>query len=158
MPAGNLWINKDSSFLAWHYKVEATPQFLADAKKLSKKYSSLKNDLAELAKNLSVNPEEGTALERLFQNPFGYYIKRKGKSGGARVITCVIRIDKVVYLAAIYDKSEKDSVSDKELKELVKEVTKTKKVIKKIGPKTYFFLTQNSSSHFPFGFVTNNAS
>ncbi|HEY0042166.1 MAG TPA: hypothetical protein VGB71_15955 [Flavisolibacter sp.] len=62
MPAGNLWINKDSSFLAWHYKVEATPQFLADAKKLSKKYSSLKNDLAELAKNLSVNPEEGTAL------------------------------------------------------------------------------------------------
>ena len=43
----------------------------------------------------------------------------------------MIRIDKVVYLAAIYDKSEKDSVSDKELKELVKEVTKTKKLIKK---------------------------
>jgi mRNA-degrading endonuclease RelE of RelBE toxin-antitoxin system len=31
------------------YKIEATPAFLSEAKKLSKKYPSLKNDIADLA-------------------------------------------------------------------------------------------------------------
>jgi mRNA-degrading endonuclease RelE of RelBE toxin-antitoxin system len=30
------------------YKIEATPNFLAEAKKLSKKYSSLRNDIESL--------------------------------------------------------------------------------------------------------------
>jgi hypothetical protein len=45
--------------------------------------------------------------------------KGKGKSGGARIITCVKVIDGNVYLITIYDKSEKESISNKELKELL---------------------------------------
>ena len=48
--------------------------------------------------------------------------KEKGESGGARVITCVRIVANTVYLAAIYDKSEKENISDKELKELAKQI------------------------------------
>ncbi len=48
--------------------------------------------------------------------------KGKGKSGGARVITCVKIIAETVYLASIFDKSEKENISDKELKELAKTI------------------------------------
>lgn len=46
--------------------------------------------------------------------------KGKGKSGGARVITCVKIIDGIVYLLTIFDKSDQDTVSDKQLKALLK--------------------------------------
>ena len=46
--------------------------------------------------------------------------KNKGKSGGARVITCVKIIDEVVYLLAIYDKSERSTLKDKEIAKRVK--------------------------------------
>jgi hypothetical protein len=45
--------------------------------------------------------------------------KGKGKSGGARVITCVRIVGRKVWLLTIYDKSQKSSISDKELAELV---------------------------------------
>lgn len=45
--------------------------------------------------------------------------KGKGKSGGARVITFVTVLDRSVYLLAIYDKSDKANISDKELEELL---------------------------------------
>ena len=41
--------------------------------------------------------------------------KGKGKSGGARVITCVKVIDQNVFLLSIYDKSEKGTIGDNEL-------------------------------------------
>jgi hypothetical protein len=46
--------------------------------------------------------------------------KNKGKSGGSRVITCVKVVDQDVYLLTIYDKSEKENISDKELDGLIK--------------------------------------
>jgi hypothetical protein len=48
--------------------------------------------------------------------------KNKGKSGGARVITCVYVNDNELYLLSIYDKAERSSLDDKELKELIKVV------------------------------------
>ena len=41
--------------------------------------------------------------------------KNKGKRGGARVITCNVLIDVVntrIYLLAIYDKGEQDTISE----------------------------------------------
>ena len=48
--------------------------------------------------------------------------KGKGKSGGARVITCFKIANKTVYLLTIFDKSEKENLSDKEIKELLQSV------------------------------------
>lgn len=45
--------------------------------------------------------------------------KGKGKSGGARVITCFKVIQDTVYLLSVFDKSEHESISDKELRELL---------------------------------------
>ena len=39
--------------------------------------------------------------------------KNTGKSGGARAITCVKLVDDVIYLLAIYDKSDQATISDK---------------------------------------------
>lgn len=45
--------------------------------------------------------------------------KGKGKSGGSRVITCVKVVADSVYLLSIYDKGDKDNISDKELDSLL---------------------------------------
>lgn len=41
--------------------------------------------------------------------------KGKGKSGGSRVITCVRIVKSTVHLLTIYDKSEKENITDEEL-------------------------------------------
>ncbi len=46
--------------------------------------------------------------------------KGKGKSGGSRVITYVHVVQTTVYLLSIYDKSDKENIYNKELKELLK--------------------------------------
>jgi hypothetical protein len=49
----------------------------------------------------------------------GISSKGKGKSGGSRVITCVKVLEQDVYLLSIYDKSDKESITDKELDNLL---------------------------------------
>jgi mRNA-degrading endonuclease RelE of RelBE toxin-antitoxin system len=106
-------------------KVKASKGFQRQAKKLLKKYPSLKKELRELETDLLKDPESGTPLG---QNAFKIRVKisskGKGKSGGARVITYVdtmISIDeKTVTLLTIYDKSETAAITNKELSTLIK--------------------------------------
>jgi hypothetical protein len=46
--------------------------------------------------------------------------KGKGKSGGSRVITCVKIVAGSVFLLSIYDKSDKESITDNELDNLLR--------------------------------------
>ena len=48
--------------------------------------------------------------------------KGKGKSGGARVITCVKIVAETVYQVSIYDKSSQAVITDKELKDRIKRI------------------------------------
>jgi hypothetical protein len=48
--------------------------------------------------------------------------KGKGKSGGARIITNFVITNATVYLLTIYDKSEKETITDKELIELLEQI------------------------------------
>ena len=48
--------------------------------------------------------------------------KGKGKSGGARVLTFIKVTDTMVILFSIYNKGEKDAISDKEIAELIKDL------------------------------------
>lgn len=105
------------------FKIEATPQFLTEAKKLAKKYHSLKNDIAALATQLAINPGMGTSLgNNIYKIRMSITSKGKGKSGGARIITCVKIIDGIVFLVSIYDKSEQANINDKEIKERIKKI------------------------------------
>jgi hypothetical protein len=45
--------------------------------------------------------------------------KGKGKSSGARIITNFLVTEHTVYLIAIYDKSEKENLTDNELRDLL---------------------------------------
>ncbi|WP_310590449.1 type II toxin-antitoxin system RelE/ParE family toxin [Dyadobacter sp. NIV53] len=45
--------------------------------------------------------------------------KGRGKSGGARVITCVVALQESVILLSIYDKANQDNITDKELEQLL---------------------------------------
>ena len=64
--------------------------FLRDLKALSKKYPSLKDDVNDLVKQLKQHPKSGTPIGKdCYKIRLAIKSKRKGKSGGARVITCV---------------------------------------------------------------------
>jgi mRNA-degrading endonuclease RelE of RelBE toxin-antitoxin system len=43
------------------YNIVAVPTFKKELKKLTKKYHSIKSDLATLFETLEINPEQGTA-------------------------------------------------------------------------------------------------
>jgi hypothetical protein len=74
-----------------------------------------------LFETLATNPVQGIALgHNCYKIRLTITSKNKGKSGGARLITNFIITDDTVYLLAIYDKSEKENISDKELIELLK--------------------------------------
>ena len=94
--------------------------FERQAKRLIKKYASLKQELLQLVQQLKDNPELGTALgRRCYKIRISVASKVKGKSSGARVITNFMVTGSTVYLLPIYDKSDQETLSDKELKELL---------------------------------------
>ena len=92
-------------------------------KRLSKRYKSLKEDYVNLLNDLRANPNLGIEL--------GHYLRKvrmsiaskgKGKSGGARVITYTLILaetDTEIKLLTIYDKSERENLTDKELLDLM---------------------------------------
>lgn len=105
------------------YKVNTILLFDKQAKRLSKKYPLLKNDLSALINALAEKPEQGTPLgNNFYKIRLAITAKGKGKSGGARVITYVKVIATTVYLSAIYDKGEKSTISDIELKSIFKTI------------------------------------
>ncbi|MEO8150439.1 MAG: type II toxin-antitoxin system RelE/ParE family toxin [Bacteroidia bacterium] len=105
-----------------NYKIELTDNFKKEAKKLIKKYASLRIEIKTLGEELSKNPTLGIPLgNNVYKIRLAISSKAKGKSGGARVISFVKIINETVYLISIYSKGEKDSISDKEIKELLKE-------------------------------------
>lgn len=101
------------------YKVSTIPLFDKQAKRLAKKYPSLKEDLSKLFNELGENAELGTPLgNNFFKVRLVISSKRKGKSSGARLITFVKIVESTVILASIYDKSERASITRKELEEI----------------------------------------
>src|ERR1700722_5676100 len=102
------------------YEIIATSPFEKKIKRLAKKYRSLRSDLTEVVNLLSQNPFQGTPLgKECYKIRVAIASKGKGKSGGARLITYIRVTSKTVYLIEIYDKSEKESISDKELTLLI---------------------------------------
>lgn len=83
----------------------------------------MKQDYAQLLADLHTNPLLGTDLgHHLRKVRLAITSKRKGKSGGARVITYVVlfaQADTEVKLITIYDKSEQENISDAELLEIL---------------------------------------
>jgi mRNA-degrading endonuclease RelE of RelBE toxin-antitoxin system len=93
-----------------------------------KKHASLRHDLVRLEEELSANPRSGVQIrENVYKLRLAVKSKGKGKSGGVRIITCVLKIhaaaqedsDMNVYLLSIYDKSNEENISERDLQDLV---------------------------------------
>lgn len=105
------------------YSVETVSVFDRQAKRLAKKYLSLKADIQLLVNELREQPELGTAIgKNCYKIRLAIKSKGKGKSGGARVITYVYVDAETVYLLSIYDKSEKENLEEGELEILLREL------------------------------------
>jgi len=104
------------------YAIVTTDYFESNFKRLSKKYRSLNDDLEILTKELYKNPTMGDDLGNNTRKiRMAIASKNKGKRGGARIITCnvVVEMTKTkIYLLAIYDKGEQESISKKEIEQL----------------------------------------
>ncbi len=104
------------------YKVELSANFKKEAKRLVKKYPSLKTELAGLFTKLENNPKLGTPLGNdIYKIRLAIASKNKGKSGGARVLSFVKILQTTVLLFSIYSKGEVDNLTDKQIQELIKD-------------------------------------
>ncbi|MFD2730588.1 type II toxin-antitoxin system RelE/ParE family toxin [Pedobacter alpinus] len=103
------------------YKIIAIPRFEKDLKLLAKKYPSIKNEYLNLLNDLKVKPEIGVPLgNNCYKIRISIASKRKGKSGGARVITYLQIHEGTIFLLTIFDKSETDNISNNDISELMK--------------------------------------
>lgn len=105
------------------YRVETIEHFEREAKRLKKKFPSLKTEISELIDSLEENPFQGTAMrDGFYKIRLGIKSKGKGKRSGARVITCVKVVAEIVFLVSIYDKSEQSDIDGGELTRLLTEM------------------------------------
>ena len=103
------------------YEIISIPAFEKQIKKLVKKYSSLKSEYINLVESLEKNVKLGTPIgNNCYKIRLSIASKGVGKRGGARVITCIHIQNNCVYLLSIFDKSEKESIGNTELLDLLK--------------------------------------
>lgn len=109
-----------------NYKINVLYPFERELKRLGKKYHSIKNDYATLLEELYNNPNAGVSLGsgiRKIRMAIGS--KGRGKSHGARVITVTVIVDMEeteINLLFIYDKSERDNITPREIRSLMAEI------------------------------------
>ncbi len=103
-----------------NFEIIPTPNFEKKAKALQKKYPSFKSDLLLLASSLLEDPRQGVEVyKNCYKLRFPIKSKGKGKSGGGRLVTCVKIMQKKIYLLSVFDKSEKETITDNFLKLLL---------------------------------------
>jgi mRNA-degrading endonuclease RelE of RelBE toxin-antitoxin system len=103
-----------------NYKVIPTDKFKKEAKKLIKKYASLKNELKALSIILEETPFVGSALgNNSYKIRISIKSKVAGKSGGARVVTYVVANNGEIYLLTIYDKAKLDTIDSATLRKII---------------------------------------
>lgn len=105
--------------------IETFREFRRQAKRLSKKYRTLADEVKNLSELLKTSPKQGKDLGAgLYKIRLASKSKNTGKSGGFRVVTYYVEQigdEETVYLVTIYDKSEEDSITKADLLVLVKQ-------------------------------------
>lgn len=78
-----------------------------------------------MAHSLQTNPLQGSPLGiDCYKIRIAISSKGKGKSGGARIITCVKVVQSQIFFLSIYDKTKEESISDEKINILLKEITR----------------------------------
>jgi hypothetical protein len=107
-------------------QVIPTPLFESKYKRFKKKFPSLESELSDLMTDLEENPLQGKSLGGgLYKIRVANEDKGKGKSGGFRLITYLLKPSSEgtdIYLVTLYDKSEDSSIKKSVLQKLVKQM------------------------------------
>jgi mRNA-degrading endonuclease RelE of RelBE toxin-antitoxin system len=105
-------------------KVNRSDKFRKDIKKLRKRHDSIEKDIQPLIEQLEAGETPG---DRIAENKYPVYKvripnsdTRKGKSGGYRVIYYTITPESIL-LTTIYSKSDRGTISNKEVEDLIGE-------------------------------------
>lgn len=105
------------------FNIFRTDVFSKHLKQLAKKYPSLKNDYSSFLTSLENDPLQGVSLGRnCYKVRFKINSKNTGKSGGGRIITYIRIEEKRIVLLDVYDKTDRSTISDKELSILLKHI------------------------------------
>ncbi len=103
--------------------IDVLPIFEKELKQLAKKYKNIANGLNQFKKEILKNPTLGTPLDN---NCYKVRVANSsvptGKSGGFRIITLVKIEKEKIILLTIYSKTEKENISDAELKKILEEL------------------------------------
>jgi mRNA-degrading endonuclease RelE of RelBE toxin-antitoxin system len=105
------------------FNVKTISVFDRQAKRLAKKYPSLKKELQSLVSELKEDPTKGIPIGHSCQKiRLAIASKGKGKSGSARVIVHVVFKEGTAFLLSIYDKSELENLTEGEILGLIKQI------------------------------------
>lgn len=108
-----------------NFNFQLTDRFKSEFKKIKKKHKSLTFDFSQLLNEIKENPNLGTDLgSNLRKIRMRISSKNAGKSSGARVIAEDVIIstkDRNIIFISIYDKSDKESISINEIKQIIKD-------------------------------------
>lgn len=103
------------------YNIKVTGLFEKEFKKLIKRYRSAREDIQTVVQSIIENPTQGIYIgNNCYKIKVAIKSKNKGKSGGARLIARILISESSIYLLSIYDKSDKENISDKEIDDLLK--------------------------------------
>jgi hypothetical protein len=108
-----------------NFEIRTIPRSEKEVKRLIKKYPSIKVELQKLNQVLTSNPTHGINIGKgIYKIRLAIKSNGKGKSGGARVISFVLLKSDlgIIYLTSIYDKSERPTISTKELIQIITEI------------------------------------
>lgn len=103
-------------------KIEIYKAFEKERKRLHKRYKNINKDIIELIQELKNNPQLGTDLGNGIRKVrMSIRDKKKGKSGGARVITLLTQQNEedILGLHFIYDKSEHENILTKKINDII---------------------------------------
>ena len=102
-------------------KVRMSDDFKVAYKRLKKRYRSLEADFERLLFSLLKDPMQGVELiDGVRKIRMSITSKRRGKSGGARVIIRARMIEDELQLIYIYDKADYENISDTFLHDILK--------------------------------------
>ncbi len=105
------------------YEVIPTKNFEKKLKKLKKKYAQIGDDVRNFSNKIDEFIKSGEPIgmdcHKIRMQITG---KNAGKSGGARVILQAKVVAQKVFLLTIYDKGDRETITDKEITKLLKQI------------------------------------
>lgn len=92
-------------------------------KQLKKRFRNIDRDITAYLLSLTSIDDLGVSLgDGIYKARIANSDKNKGKSSGYRLITLVQVIESNLYLIYVYDKSDLENITEKELDEMVREL------------------------------------